>query len=691
MKKIYIFLCYIFMHHAGFSQQGQWTWMRGDSTTGSAGSFGVQGVASPTNEPPAVYEASEWTDQSGNFWQHGGQDASFSFYDDMWKYDVTSNQWTWMKGPGTPNHPGVYGIQGVSAPTNTPGSRGWAAASWVDKTGNFWMFGGFDNGSGDMSDLWKFDPTINEWTWMKGPTVCCQAGVPGTMGVPNPANNPAARHECAAAWVDTAGDLWLFGAYAGMMLDDLWRYNIASNEWTWMKGQPLWTDTAIFGTRGVASPANTPGPRCVYSRWADKADNLWLFGGIDFANGSRSDTWKYNITTNQWTWMKGPTTFNSPGYFGSKCNEDSIPNPPSRHEDRSCWSDSCGNFWLFGGRNSTSSAVMNDLWRYSPATNDWIWAGGTTTLNPTGRYNVQGVSSSSGVPTGRMGSDAWLDQSGRLWLFGGWSPSGSMLNDLWRFVPDSSCGSCTYACALHANFTSSDTAFCDEAGKCIDFFDHSTCNPTSWHWIFPGAVPDSSNQQNPTNICYYYTGTYAVTLIVTNSTGTDTLDVTPHIIFANAPPPPSITVFGGDTLVSTHCVGYQWYRNGVLIPGATDSIYIAIQGGTYSVQGTDSLGCYGLSGGIVISGVSSLSASEGITLYPNPASDELTVAFDTPINKEVELSVCNMIGQELDKIILESSTASHSFSLKEFANGIYIMQVKSGTQVVNKKFAVVHK
>src|SRR5437016_1044775 len=80
-----------------------------------------------------------------------------------------------------------------------------------------------------------------------------------------------------------------------------------------------------------------------------------------------------------------------------------------------------------------------------------------------------------------------------------------------------------------ANFISSDTTFCDETGKCIDFMDLSTGNPITWQWSFPGATPNNSNQQNPANICYYNPGTYPVTLIVSNSTAGDTLKVSPMI------------------------------------------------------------------------------------------------------------------------------------------------------------------
>ncbi len=46
---------------------------------------------------------------------------------------------------------------------------------------------------------------------------------------------------------------------------------------------------------------------------------------------------------------------------------------------------------------------------------------------------------------------------------------------------------------------------------------------TSWSWSFPGAVPDTSSQQNPTGILYTADGLYDVQLIVTNQYGSDTI------------------------------------------------------------------------------------------------------------------------------------------------------------------------
>jgi len=77
---------------------------------------------------------------------------------------------------------------------------------------------------------------------------------------------------------------------------------------------------------------------------------------------------------------------------------------------------------------------------------------------------------------------------------------------------------------LVANFTISDTAFCE--GDCINLTDLSTGNPTSWQWTFNAGTPPSSSEQNPIDICFLTAGTYTIELIVTNTFGADTSTLT---------------------------------------------------------------------------------------------------------------------------------------------------------------------
>src|ERR1051325_2483300 len=179
-------------------------------------------------------------------------------------YSQNRGEWTWMHETLKSNQTGSFGTQGVTAPANLPPTVS-GTACWKDLQGNFWMFGGYDVFLNvNSSDLWKYDPAINQWTWMKGPGTNHQYGTYGTQGVPAPGNNPGYHIGASCTWVDKNGDLWLFGGDGaaantfGSLLNDLWRYNIASNMWTWMGGANYNGAPAVYGTMGVPSVNNIP-------------------------------------------------------------------------------------------------------------------------------------------------------------------------------------------------------------------------------------------------------------------------------------------------------------------------------------------------------------------------------------------------------------------------------------------------
>ena len=67
-----------------------------------------------------------------------------------------------------------------------------------------------------------------------------------------------------------------------------------------------------------------------------------------------------------------------------------------------------------------------------------------------------------------------------------------------------------------------DNTFISE-NSIVNFTDMSSFEPVSWHWFFEGGGPSESSLQNPDPVYYEYPGIYSVTLITTNSMGTDTL------------------------------------------------------------------------------------------------------------------------------------------------------------------------
>jgi hypothetical protein len=208
------------------------TWVGGSSAVNDSGVYGTQGVAAVTNVPGARYGATRWMDASGNLWLFGGtgygSTGSSGPLNDLWKYSP-SGEWTWVSGSSIGGAKGIYGTRGVAAATNVPGGRA-GAVSWMDASGNLWLFGGQVSASDWSGDLWEYSPQSGEWTWVSGSSAVNDSGVYGTQGVAAISNMPGAR-AAAVGWTDARGNLWLFGGIedgstgTGNDVNDLWKYS----------------------------------------------------------------------------------------------------------------------------------------------------------------------------------------------------------------------------------------------------------------------------------------------------------------------------------------------------------------------------------------------------------------------------------------------------------------------------------
>ena len=365
---------------------------------------------------------------------------------------VAQNEWTWTSGSSLPNAPGVYGTLGTPAAGNVPGYR-YGASSWTDASGNLWLFGGVglsSNYLGNLNDLWKFNPATGEWAWIGGSSTINQSGIYGTRGVAAGANVPGARNE-ASSWTDSKGNFWLFGGEGfdidgdEGLLNDLWEFNPATNQWTWVAGGAVNDAGGYYGTLGTSGTYTAPGARSGAASWADTSGHFWIFGG-----GAQNDLWEFDPATAEWTWMGGSSTVPPagwvPGVYGT-LGTPAAGNVPGTRSYAVTWTDS-GNLWLFGGLGygiSTSiyEGSLNDLWEFNPSTDEWTWMGGSNVFSSSpqtaqGTYGTLGTPAAGNVPPGRSDAVSWTDTSGNLWLFGGNSESGPndlVYNDLWVYLP----------------------------------------------------------------------------------------------------------------------------------------------------------------------------------------------------------------------------------------------------------------
>jgi len=340
--------------------------------------------------------------QSDRIILFGGLNDQASYDDDTWAYDFNRNTWTNMD-------PGLR-----------PLSRQLPPMAYDSESDRVILFGGqgwtCDNGT------WAYDFNTNTWTNM------------------NPAVKPPWDCSGGAMAYDSESDRVIFfrGTPNADFLNDTWAYDFNTN--TWANMDP------------ISKPPAQGGQAIAYDSVADR---VILFGGQD-VNGTLNETWAYDFNTNTWAKLdpvaRPPPRFHSAmaydsqsdrmiliGYTASGSSDDTTwaydfnannwtnmdppAKPRSRYDSTMAYDSESDRAILFGGRDTPSSAFLNDTWGYDFNSNSWTYL---DTKPPSRSYFAM----------------AYDSESARSVLFGGVSGGGLTLNDTWAY--DSAANGWTY-------------------------------------------------------------------------------------------------------------------------------------------------------------------------------------------------------------------------------------------------------
>lgn len=595
-----------------YAQGGLWAHMHGSvGGTGAMGNYGTKGVPNATNTPSGRYQGAYWTDKQGNFWMFGGY-GPWGYYNDLWKFDPLTVQWTWINGPQTiTDQNGEFGPLGVPGPNYYPPARTFGPNCWTDNNGDLWLYGGYGfdiNGAqGGLSDLWKYNIASNEWAWMGGSNTVNISPIFGTMGVPAPTNTPGARAECKSGWVDANNNLWMFGGQDGAtaqsgvnVRNDMWRYDISTNMWTWMKGAQTLNAGGVWGTKGVEAATNVPPSRLAFTKWKGKDNNFYVFAGGN-SSSSRNDLWRYNPATNNWTWLSGSQQQNNQGTYNGKCIPDEITYPKSRIENQTVATSTCTEiFWSFGGFVTiTNTQSFNDLWLYNLTTNKWTWVSGVPNTNIQSNPGPLGVAQPGRYIGSRGGVFIWGDSQNNLWIFGGLTYDSmtnnlGLLNDMWRFEPDSTCFDASFTSVLNLNYPT-DTNMCVGDSVIlalpggIDLLlepsnAYSYNNDSTLLTVFPPATTTYTLYGSERGLCSGK-DTIVFTIFV-DTIPVAAFDISPLVSQATEP---DITM----TNKSQYAVAYEWYYNNNIIATTKDATYSTSDTGIhcFTLIAYNTLGC----------------------------------------------------------------------------------------------------
>jgi uncharacterized repeat protein (TIGR03803 family) len=158
--------------------------------------------------------------------------------------------------------------------------------------------------------------------------------------------------------------------------------------------------------------------------------------------------------------------------------------------------------------------------------------------------------------------------------------------------------------------------------------------------------------------------------------------------FCINPAKPVVTLSGSNTegilLTSSATMGNQWYLNGAAVTGAINATLNPTAAGVYKVQVTidNCVSEFSNDQALVVTGDIKNTLNLSIQLYPNPASDWLTVSFGEAGTKEAV--VYDMTGIRIDS--QSTSDIEVKFHIAGYPAGVYLVKVNSEVGVKAMRF-----
>jgi N-acetylneuraminic acid mutarotase len=226
-------------------------------------------------------------------------------FNELWKYDITTNIWIFLYG--------AKGLNQISSYNNpfSIGSRSYSSMIYSQSKNSLIIFGGtgFTNTNSysvDLNDVWMYDLTLMNWKYISGSTLGNQWGSytgPYTIG---------GRNEFSLVYHPNEF-LIVFGGFGfdsnGLNgpENDLWAYDFNSANWAFLNGGQVtqqngsYTSPTKIGSRSTQNMVLLPN------------NSLIIFGGTSYDKignyGKMNDMWRIDMAK-----------VCNVGYYGIFCN-----------------------------------------------------------------------------------------------------------------------------------------------------------------------------------------------------------------------------------------------------------------------------------------------------------------------------------------------------------------------------------
>ncbi|MGY8888230.1 MAG: T9SS type A sorting domain-containing protein [Flavobacteriales bacterium] len=142
---------------------------------------------------------------------------------------------------------------------------------------------------------------------------------------------------------------------------------------------------------------------------------------------------------------------------------------------------------------------------------------------------------------------------------------------------------------------------------------------------------------------------------------------------------------------SDEASSFEWSITGGTILSGQGTSFVTVQwttDGEISVTAISADGCSGLSSTLeidILMGLEGLTFSENLTIFPSPASSNMTISLDG-IKGNNRCQIYSLTGKKVLEFVLENNT--RTLDVSNLANGTYILAVNTGQGALKQAFVI---
>jgi len=134
---------------------------------------------------------------------------------------------------------------------------------------------------------------------------------------------------------------------------------------------------------------------------------------------------------------------------------------------------------------------------------------------------------------------------------------------------------------------------------------------------------------------------------------------------------------------------YQWFKNGVWLPGENAKQLNITSGGNYQVKVFNAYDCERMSTGFVISstGLSVEEVLNTMDIFPNPTQNMVSIEFGATIDNDMSIQIIDIAGRMIYNNTIEAGTQQYTVDLSNVRAGTYqliLRDTESGASSVKR-------